>query len=122
NAGAFTQPLLRRRITRCAEALARHNRWSDLLQLTNDLSPHSEHIPADLFVLRDVALQRAQRIPEAKQLLADLVQSPVLQRKNNAQQFIEVGDMLASLDQFDAAVRVLDRAAQARASAAIDER
>src|SRR5262249_17145195 len=35
SAGAYTQPLLRRRIEHCADALALHNRWQDLLQLTD---------------------------------------------------------------------------------------
>lgn len=122
NAGAFTQPQLRRRVMKCANALAEHSRWNDLLQLTNSLSPESELVPADLFVLRDIALQRTQHIPEAKLLLAQLVKSPVLQRRNNAQMFIEIGEMLSSLDEYDAAVKVLDRAAQVRQSAGIDER
>lgn len=111
NAGAYTQPQLRRRITRCAEALAEHNRWNDLLQLTEGLSPRSEHVPADLFFLRDLALQRVDRNEEAKNLLVDLTRSPALQRRSDPQQFVELGSMLAQLDQFDAAVKVLDKAA-----------
>src|SRR5262249_50127546 len=42
SAGAYTQPLLRRRIEHCAGALALHNRWQDLLQLTDGISAKSE--------------------------------------------------------------------------------
>lgn len=111
NPGSYTQPQLRRRITRCAQALVEHNRWNDLLQMTEGLAPRSEHVPADLFFLRDLALQRANREQDAKTLLLDLTRSPALQRRNDPQQFIELGSLLAQMDQFDAAVKVLDRAA-----------
>jgi tetratricopeptide (TPR) repeat protein len=122
NSGSYTQPLLRRRIMRCAEALAAHNRWSDLLQLSDGLSPASEHVPAELFFLRDMALQRMQRTEEARQLLLDLARSPSLQRRNDPQLFIELGDMLASVDLFDPAIKVLDHAVTLRreASNAVD--
>ena len=123
NAGAYTQPQLRRRITRCAEALTEHNRWSDLVHMTDGLSPRSEHVPADLFFLRDLALQRLNRNEEAKNLLIELTRSPSLQRRNDPQQFVELGGMLAQLDQFDAAGKVLDHAASMKRDAAggIDE-
>ena len=121
NAGAFTQPLLRRRIERCAAALSNHNRWADLVQLTDGVSAKSESVPTDLLFLRNVALQRTQRVVEAKALLAELARSPVLQRRNDPQTYMELGAMLASLDLFDAAIKVMDRAAAARSSATIDD-
>jgi tetratricopeptide (TPR) repeat protein len=121
NAGAYTQPLLRRRIERCAAALSMHNRWQDLLQLTDGISPKSEHVPTTVLLLRDVALQRAQRMDEAKALLSDLARSPVLARRNDPQTFTELGEMLASVDLFDAAIKMLDRAAAARQSAMLED-
>src|SRR5204863_848294 len=56
SAGAYTQPLLRRRIERCAGALALHNRWQDLLQLTDGISAKSENVPTSVLFLRDIAL------------------------------------------------------------------
>ena len=122
-AGSYTQPLLRRRITKCAEALTEHNRWNDVIQMTEGLSPRSEHVPVDLFFLRANALQRVQRDEDAKQLLIELTRNPSLQRRNDPQQFIELGAMLAQLDQFDAAVKILDHAASLKRDAAggIDE-
>ncbi len=121
NAGAYTQPLLRRRIERCANALAMHNRWTDLLQLTDGVSAKAENVPTDLLFLRDMALQRAQRMDEAKVLLADLARSPVLVRRNDPQAFMELGEMLASVDMFDVAIKMFDRAAAAHQSPIIDD-
>jgi tetratricopeptide (TPR) repeat protein len=112
NAGSYTQPQLRRRILRSAESLATHNRWADLIRMTDGLSPRSEHVPAEMFFYRDEALRRMDRIEDAKALLLQLTASPSLKRRNDPQQFIELGAMLAQLDQFDAAIKVLDRAAQ----------
>jgi tetratricopeptide (TPR) repeat protein len=122
NAGAYTQPLLRRRIERCAAALALHNRWADLIQLTDGVSAKSEHVPTDVLFLRNVALQRTQRLADARVLLTDLARSPVLIRRNDPQTFVELGEMLASADLFDAAIKVLDRAAAARSPASVEER
>jgi tetratricopeptide (TPR) repeat protein len=122
NAGAYTQPLLRGRIERCAAALAMHNRWNHLIQLTDGVSAKSENVPTDVLFLRDVALQRAQRLDDARVLLADLARSPVLMRRNDPQTFVELGEMLASVDLFDAAIKVLDRAAAVRSSASVEER
>ena len=85
SAGAYAQPLLRRRILRCGNALAAHNRWNDLLQLTDGLDGKAEHVPVEIAFLRDYALQRSQRVPEAKLLMLELAQSPVVKRKNSQQ-------------------------------------
>ena len=123
NAGSYTQPQLRRRILRCADALAEHNRWADLVQMTDGLAPRSEHVPADLFFLRDLALQRLHRDVDAKSLLLDLAVSPSLRRRNDPQQFVSLGSMLAQADLFDPAVKVLDHAASLKreGTAGIDD-
>ena len=123
NAGAFTQPQLRRRILQTAESLANHNRWADLVKMTDGLSPRAEHVPADVFFLRCIALQRLKRDEEAKQLLLALTKSPSLHRRNDPQQFIVLGNLLSQMDQFDAAVKMLDKAAQMKReySTGVDE-
>ncbi len=109
-AGAYAQPALRRRITDSALALAERNRWNDIVQLTDALSPKSEYIPPMLFFLRATALERMQRAPEAKALLISLAAGHVLQRRRDARSLEQLGEMLASYDLFDAAVKMLDRA------------
>jgi tetratricopeptide (TPR) repeat protein len=120
--GAFTQPMLGKRVERCADALANHNRWADLVRLTDGLSPKAENIPTDLFFLRDTALQRMNRMIEAKQLLADLAVSRTLQRKNDPAVQERLGEMLASVDLWDASIKLLAKAGQQRRGAMIDDR
>jgi tetratricopeptide (TPR) repeat protein len=120
--GAYTQPALRARVKRAAAALASRNRWNDLVRLTDGLAPTSEQVPSELFFLRDQALQRLDRRDEARRLLVDLASSRVLQRKNDAMALYALGEMLASFDLYDDAVKMLDRADATRHSASIDNR
>ena len=122
NAGAFTQPALRRRVTRTAEALAEHNRWGDLATLTEMLSPRSEHVPANLFFLRDKALERLNRRDEARALLEQLATSRVLTRKRDARALESLGEMFAAQDQFDAAIAMYDKAQAIRPNPMADDR
>src|SRR5262249_22585834 len=62
-----------------------------------------------------------QRLDEAKAFLSDLARSPVLARRNDPQAFTELGEMLASVDLFDAAIKMLDRAAAARQSQMLED-
>jgi hypothetical protein len=121
-AGSFTQPQLRLRITRAVRTLAEHNSWPQLLQLTEGLSPRWENVPPQILFLRDVALQRMQRHDEARLLLEDLAASPVVRRKNEPETMIELAEMLASIDQYEPAIKLLDRAASVRQSSWIDDR
>jgi tetratricopeptide (TPR) repeat protein len=120
--GAFTQPLLRRRVERCANALASHNRWADVVRLTESLSPKSENVPVDLFFVRNLALQRTQRENDAKQLLAELAVSRVMQRRNDPASMERLGEMLASVDLYDAAIKLLEKSAALRQNGMIDDR
>ncbi len=120
-AGAFTQPSLRGRITQCAIALAERNRWPELIRLTDGLSPRSEHIPPLLFFIRAIALQRVQRVLEAKQLLTAVASGRAVQRRRDAHALAELGDMLASLDLYDEAIRMLDKAQSIKQNDRVEE-
>jgi tetratricopeptide (TPR) repeat protein len=109
-ASSYMQPAMRQQMMRSAEALATRNRWSDVVALTNGVNPKSEFIPTSLFLLRARALQRVRRDAEAKQLLRDLAASPVMVRKRDSSALEELGDMLASFDEYDIATEVFERA------------
>src|ERR1043165_1572397 len=122
NAGAYASPALRRRIVRAANALAAHNRWSELLELTKGVTASAEHMPPELFFLRSQALEHTDRVQEAKQVLVSLAASRVLQRKNDAQSLADLGNRLASFDEYDAAIKLLDRAQSIRQRGSLDDR
>jgi tetratricopeptide (TPR) repeat protein len=122
NASAFAQPALRQRIIATTNALADRNRWFDLVRLTDGLNPASEHIPPSLFFLRSIGLQRLDRDPEARQLLAGVAASKVLQRKRDADSYEQLAELFNAHDLFDAAVRMYDKALAIRANPFVDDR
>jgi len=119
--GAFAQPASRERIVRAANALAKRNRWNDVLKLTDGMSPASEHVPSALFFLRSEALKRSDRTLDAKQLLTSVAASKVLQRQNDSQALAELGMSLASLDEYELGVKMLDKSAAMRPNPMLDE-
>jgi tetratricopeptide (TPR) repeat protein len=122
SAGIYTQPAMRLRILHTASALANRNRWTDVASLTDGLSPHSENVPPDLFFLRSIAMRRLQRVNEARQILEDLAKSRILQRRRDARALRNLGEMLAALDQYDLAIKMLDRSQAIKQNPMIDER
>lgn len=122
NAGALAQPALRIRMMRTAAALATQNRWNEIVELTDGLPTTSEHVPPRVLFLRSVALQHMQRKAAARQILTSLAASRVLQRRNDARALQELGEGLASLEEYDVAVKMLDKAQSIRSNPLIDER
>ena len=106
---SYMQPALRDRIVDAAGALTKRNRWSDVVALTQGISVKSEFVPEELFFLRATALQHLGRIEEAKRVLLELATSPVLERKKNPYALEQLGDMLASFDVYEGAMKMFER-------------
>lgn len=121
-AAAYAQPALRERITGTAAVLAARNRWTDLVQLTEGLTPASEQVPPSIFFLRSTGLQRLERTAEAQQLLAQVAKSRVLQRRRDAMELMQLAELFAGHDLFDAAVKMYDRSLTIRPNPAVDDR
>jgi hypothetical protein len=107
---SLMQPALRDRISAAATTLGRKNRWQDVVSLTQAVDTKNDFVPPDLFFLRARALQHVGRDADAKALLLELAQSPVLARKRSATVYEGLGDMLASYDQYPLAITVFERA------------
>lgn len=112
---SYMQPALRDRILAAAGTLAERNRWSEVVTLTQGIAAKSEFVPADLFFLRATALQHLDRDAEAKAVLTELAASPVLDRKKDPYVLQQLGDMLASFDVYDGAMKLFERSRAIRA-------
>lgn len=106
---SYMQPALRDRTVAAAGALMKRNRWNDVVTLTQGISVKSEFVPEDLFFSRATALQHLGRLDEAKNVLLEMARSPVLDRKKNQYVMEQLGDMLASFDVYDGAIRMFER-------------
>ncbi|HVT44335.1 MAG TPA: hypothetical protein VMT00_08090 [Thermoanaerobaculia bacterium] len=122
SSGGLTQPLLRRRIERAAEALAARNRWNDLLSLTASLSPLAENVPSELLFLRGTALKRTKDVAGARRLFTEMASSPAVHRKSDAHELWQIGEQLAAVGSYEQAIRVMERASTIREIPFIDER
>ena len=122
SSAALSSPALRRRFTQAADALAKRNRWNDLITLTDGLSPKSEYVPAELFFLRNQALHRLGRAADGQRLITELAASRVLQRRRDSDSLQRLAEMFASDDAFDLAIAMYDRAQAIRPSPMNDER
>jgi len=98
-----TTPAARTRILRAADALANHNRWRDLLTLTNDVTPRTETVPPELLVLRLRALLRAGRPDEARALAEGDAVKALMQRTTYPATLISVADAMANIGQHETA-------------------
>jgi hypothetical protein len=110
SSAALLQPAVRARFSRTIAALAARNRWNDVVALAEPLSAQDERVPLQITILRGDALSRLGRSSDLKQLIADLLRNPALKRKRDPNAMIEIAELLAAVDEYDAAIRLLERA------------
>jgi tetratricopeptide (TPR) repeat protein len=123
NASAVTQPTLRRRVERAAGALAAVHRWDDLLLLTTGFTASAENVPTELLLRRYQALNRTNRLDEAKTLALEIALGNVIERKNDADMLMFLGELLAHAGGMDeTAIRLLQRSAAVRPSDYVSDR
>jgi tetratricopeptide (TPR) repeat protein len=123
HASAVTQPTLRRRVERAVEALAAVHRWDDLLLLTAGFTASTENVPTELLLRRYQALNRTGRLEESKTLALEIALGKVIERKNDADMLLLLGELLAHAGGMDeTAIRLLQRSAAVRPSDYIPDR
>ncbi|HEY2323969.1 MAG TPA: hypothetical protein VGJ82_14025 [Thermoanaerobaculia bacterium] len=118
----FTQPALRRRIVATATALASHNRWQDLVKLTDGITPRAPQVPPDVVFMRSKALQRLHNSNAAREALAQLAASGVLQQKKDSRALVELGESLAAFDLYGPALKMFEKAQAVHNDASLDDR
>jgi hypothetical protein len=106
---AMTQPVTRDQCLLTADALAARNRWADVLTLTSALPANDERVPLMLSLARGRALAKLGRAPELKRLVVDLLSNPSMKRKKDPAAMRMTAELLADIDEYDAAIRLLER-------------
>lgn len=85
------------RLAKAANALAHHNRWPELIKLTDDITPQDTNVAPELLVQRLTALLRANRIDDARAL----AQGNAMRRVTAAGALLAVADAMAAIGNFD---------------------
>lgn len=103
-------PGARVRVTRTANALARHNRWLDLVTLTADVTPQTAGVSPELLVLRITALLRLGRDADARALAGGESVRQLTAARSHPGTLISIADALTGVGALDVAERLYDAA------------
>jgi tetratricopeptide (TPR) repeat protein len=109
-AGTLAQPVLRRQTEAAAAALARRQRWADLIAITAGLAQPTAILPAQLTRLRAAALAHSGRKPEARDLLVRLALGDKTSKRADPGALYQLADLLEEEGQFDQAIRLVTKA------------
>lgn len=91
-------------IENAVEALASHNRWGDILRLTDSITPQSENVSADLLIARVRALVHAKQFAPARQLATSPAADRVLERHPRPFVIAELAELLAQAGAYEDAL------------------
>jgi tetratricopeptide (TPR) repeat protein len=85
------------RLAKAANALAHHNRWPELIKLTDDITPQDTNVAPELLVQRLTALLRANRMDDARAL----AEGNAMRRINASGPLLAIADAMAAIGNFD---------------------
>ncbi|MDQ3282757.1 MAG: hypothetical protein M3Q69_15245 [Acidobacteriota bacterium] len=102
-----TKPASRKRVLHAADALANHNRWRDVVTLTEDITPKTDAVSPELLVLRLRALLRSDRSGDARALAAGDAVKQFMQQSSYPATLISIADALANIGDYDTAANLL---------------
>lgn len=122
NAGALTQPLLRREVEAAVSALVKAGRFEEIVALTAGFSPRSESVPLGVLFRKAEALRRTQRVEEARTFLGELTDSPAVTRSSTPVVLFSLAELLVSVERYDEAIRLLERVAVRVPNAGVEDR
>lgn len=107
---SLAQPALRQRVATAADALARRNRWVEVLEITEGFAAHPENLPSSLAQLRAEALHRSEREVEARRLLIQLAKNQKANHRKDPDTLYRLATFLAEAAEYDLAVQVAQTA------------
>jgi tetratricopeptide (TPR) repeat protein len=88
------------------DALADHNRWGDIIRLTDSIGPQTENASPDLLLARVRALVRTKNFAAARTLATSTAAHHVIERHPNAFTVSGLAELLAQAGAYDEAVEM----------------
>ncbi len=110
SSGGVAQPVLREKIELAAMALGRHQRWGEILDLTEGFATRPAQLPDSAVHLRAEALRRSGRAEEATRFLIELARHHVSHQRKNPDVLAQLSRLLLEVDEYDLAAKVMQRA------------
>ncbi|HXA17802.1 MAG TPA: hypothetical protein VN380_12470 [Thermoanaerobaculia bacterium] len=98
-----------RAIEDAADALSQHDRWNDILRLTDGITAKSENMSTPLLMWRIRALLRAHRTEEGRRIATGSAMAAAMRRAPDAGTLIEISALLGAAQAWPEAAEMLQR-------------
>ena len=108
--GGLTHPARQQLAGIAANALARSNRWDEVLELTQAVSDEPQLAPPALIKLRARALMEQDDEIEAKNLMIGLAKSDLANSRRDPGTYYQLAEMFAKTEDYKLALRLLKKA------------
>lgn len=102
-------PGSRLRAEKTASVLADHNRWTDVVTLTESVGAESENVPLGLLVDRVRALVRLHRVDDARALAKSTAVGNAVRRGGGVGMLVELAELLTQAGAYDDAIEMYKR-------------
>jgi tetratricopeptide (TPR) repeat protein len=110
NPGEIPAPRFLRLAEQAGGALAKQNRWPELLALTEPFAARIESAPPSLVRLRAKALHQLERDTDARQLLVRVAKSDIAGRRPTTATLFDLAELFAASGEYDTAIKLLEKA------------
>ena len=108
--GILAHPRWRQQAADAALALARKNRWRELVTLTDGAAGESDYMPPVLARLRALALRKVGREGDAKKVLVRLAKHDMANRRRDPGSLAQLAELFAASGDYDVAIKLLKKA------------
>lgn len=122
DSGSWLQPSSRNRLTTAIEALDESNNWNRIDELTGALPSRLETVPTEVILARGTALQGLGRAKEAETFTAAAAVAELKRENPDAQRLYLLGELMAELERYDIAIKLLERAESLHEDADLGDR
>ena len=106
----LANPRWRAEVLATATTLSRHNRWAEILDLTDGIDgTHLEPVPSELVQLRAEALTRSDHTREARNLLIHLAKSNLVNRRRDPSALYQLSALMEKDGDYDVALQLVHK-------------
>lgn len=112
DANSWLQPSLRNDLQIAVVAMDELKRWDEVNRLTSALPERLETVPIDVVIARSLALQGMERKEESRSFAARAAIGELRRENPEPERLYQLGEMMASLRDYDVAIKLLERVEQ----------
>jgi hypothetical protein len=104
------------------EALESHNRWGDIIRLTDGIGPNTESAAPELLIARVNAFVHTKQFAQARQLATSAAAQHAAERRRSVRTIATLAELLAQAGAYDDALDMYRKAKQVRGAPDMEAR